>query len=119
MAEIHDLNAHRAAAPTKEASITRNQQILAEIQARWAARTPEEILAAEIKGTEEEIGGSAAAIRTPAGGQGASPIARQHRGEPGRAATDGARARAGTRAVAVIATVRIDSHAGMRHALGR
>jgi hypothetical protein len=55
MAEIYDLNAHRVAGPAREAPITRNQQILAEIRARWAARTPEEILAAEINGTEEEL----------------------------------------------------------------
>jgi hypothetical protein len=57
MAEIYDLNAYRAARPAQEAPVTRNQQILAEIQARWAARTPEEMLAAEIKGTEEELQG--------------------------------------------------------------
>jgi hypothetical protein len=55
MAEIYDLNAYRAARPAQEAPVTRNQQILAEIQARWAARTPEEILAAEINGTQEEL----------------------------------------------------------------
>ena len=55
MAKIYDLSAHRAAGPAQEGPITRNQQNLAEIQARCAARTPEEILAAEIKGTEEEL----------------------------------------------------------------
>jgi hypothetical protein len=55
MAEIYDLNSHRTAGPTQEGPITRNQQILAEIQARLAARTPGEILAAEINGTEEEL----------------------------------------------------------------
>jgi hypothetical protein len=55
MAEVYDIDAYRAAGPSQKVPMTRNQQILAEIQAMWAARTPEQVLTAEISGTEEEL----------------------------------------------------------------
>jgi hypothetical protein len=55
MAEIHDLDAYRPSGPAQEAPLTRNQQLLAEIQAMWDARLPEGVLMAKIKCTEEEL----------------------------------------------------------------
>jgi hypothetical protein len=56
MAEIYELNAYRHdQRPQNDPPLTRNQEILARIQAMWAARTPEQIMLAEIRGTEEEL----------------------------------------------------------------
>jgi hypothetical protein len=56
MAKIFDFAAFRRDRHLQaERPLTRNQEILAEIQALWAARTPEEIRMAEIRGTEEEL----------------------------------------------------------------
>src|SRR5271157_5680288 len=101
MAEIYDLNAHRVAGPAREASITRNQQILAEIRARWAARTPEEDPCGGDQRHGGGIAGSPAAICPADRSQRTSPLARQHRGQPGRAGIAGARAWDGGRSRAV------------------
>jgi hypothetical protein len=56
VAEIYDLHSYRAVPPSQNnPPLTRNQQILAKIQAMWAARTPEQIHQAAIRGTEEEL----------------------------------------------------------------
>jgi hypothetical protein len=56
MAEIYELDAYR---PDKHSQddppLTRNREILARIQAMWDARTPEQIMVAEVRGTEEEL----------------------------------------------------------------
>jgi hypothetical protein len=57
VADVYDIGAYRSNEPSQEVPMTRNQQILAETQAMWDARTPEQILMAEIKGTEEELQG--------------------------------------------------------------
>jgi hypothetical protein len=57
MAEVYDIDSYRPTRPLQQAPITRNQQLLAEIQASWAARTPEQILTAEINGTLEQLHG--------------------------------------------------------------
>jgi hypothetical protein len=56
MVKIYQLDAYRPQ-PASHPPLTRNQELLAEIQARWAARTPEEIRLAEIRGTQEELEG--------------------------------------------------------------
>jgi hypothetical protein len=56
MAEIYDIHAFPAdARPRTEPTRTRNQELLAEIEAVWAVRTPEQLLMAELRGTEEEL----------------------------------------------------------------
>jgi len=55
MADVYDIDAHRKAGPSEDVPMTRNQQILAEIQARFAARTPEQVRTAKLNATEEEL----------------------------------------------------------------
>jgi hypothetical protein len=56
VAKIYDFNAFRPDRHRpEEPPLTRNQQILAEIQATQAARTPEQIKQSEILATEEEL----------------------------------------------------------------
>jgi hypothetical protein len=55
MAEIYDIDAYLSAGPSQKVPMTRNQQLLLEIQAMWDARLPEQIHMAKIKGTQEEL----------------------------------------------------------------
>jgi hypothetical protein len=56
MAKIYELNAHRPdKQPQNDPPLSRNREILAKIEAMWNARTPEQIMMAEIRGTEEEL----------------------------------------------------------------
>jgi hypothetical protein len=56
MARIYEISAYRTGdAPRDESPRTRNQELLAEINAMWEGRTPEQILMAELQGTEEEL----------------------------------------------------------------
>jgi hypothetical protein len=55
MAEVYDIDSYRHTGPSQQVPMTRNQELLAEIEARWAARTPEQILTVEIRGIEEEL----------------------------------------------------------------
>jgi hypothetical protein len=58
LAKIYELDAYRSNQPSQEVPpLTRNQELLAGIQAAWAARTPDEIRMAEILGTQEELNG--------------------------------------------------------------
>jgi hypothetical protein len=57
MAKVYDIDAYRPAGPKQAEPITRNQELLAQINAMWAARTPKQILMAEINGIEEELQG--------------------------------------------------------------
>jgi hypothetical protein len=55
MAEIYYLDAHRKSGLSENLWMTRNQRILAAIQARFAARTPEQVRTAKLNATEEEL----------------------------------------------------------------
>ena len=55
MAEVYDIDAHRKAGLSENVPMTRNRQLLAEIQERFAARTPEQVRTAKINATEEEL----------------------------------------------------------------